>query len=51
MKFRKSSDRFQRPLSRKRRNVRRIHTASAKLRRAISHQPQSEPTFAAAVLS
>jgi hypothetical protein len=32
-------------------NVRRIYTASAKLRRAINHQPQSEPTSAAAVLS
>ena len=32
-------------------NVRRIYTASAKLRRAINRQPQSEPTSAAAVLS
>jgi hypothetical protein len=32
-------------------HVRRIYTASAKLRRAINHQPQSEPTSAGAVLS
>src|SRR5262245_26842499 len=31
-------------------NVRRIYTASAKLRRALNHQPQGEPTSAAAVL-
>ena len=32
-------------------NVRRIYAASAKLRRAINHQPQREPTSAAEVLS
>src|SRR5262245_19842443 len=31
-------------------NVRRIYTASSKLRRAINHQPQGEPTSVAAVL-
>ena len=32
-------------------NVRRIYTASAKLRRAINHQPSTEPTSVGAVFS
>ena len=32
-------------------NVGRVYTASSKLRRTINHQPQSEPTAAAAVMS
>jgi len=32
-------------------NVRRIYTASSKLRRAMNHQPQSEPASVAAVMS